>query len=119
MTVKNIPGELFVNLEFLRLGQLLEAGADCGDLAVLGHLQGVLEAPDEGDGQLSNVINVGEDRVQLRVRRKLQSLNLFPEHFCDHVKITEVGLLGHDEIPDHLIVCLGCSAPATFKEFSN
>ena len=119
MTIENISGVLFINLEFLRLGQLLEAGPDGGDLAVLRHLQGVLQTPDQGDGQLGNVIDVGEYRVQLRVRCKLQPLNLFPEHFCDHVKITEVGFLGHDEILDHFIVRLSCSAPATFKTFSN
>ena len=32
MTVENIPGVFLVDLEFLRLGQLLKAGADGSDL---------------------------------------------------------------------------------------
>ena len=119
VTVENISGVLFVHLKLLSLRQLLEAGADGRDLAILRHLQRVLQASDQSDRQLGNVIDVGEYGVQLRVRCKLESLNLFPEHFCDHVQVPEIRLLGHDEILDHFVIRLSCSAAATFKEFSN
>ena len=53
---------------------------DGGDLPILGHLQGVLQAPDQGHGELRNVRDVGEDGLQLLAAGQLTPLDMVSEH---------------------------------------